>query len=440
MAIKPNYLEKELRTLVTSDPDIFQFIQRASLDGLWYWDLENPEHEWMNPGFWELLGYNPDEKEHLASEWMDIIFPDDLKLAEENLKKHCEDPNHPYDQVVRYHHRNGTTVWVRCRGIALRDGSGKAIRMFGAHTDLTPLMQAEESLQVLNERFTLAADSAGIGIWDLDLTHNILVWDERMLELYQIKEEEFEGAYQAWLARTLPDDRDRMHEEIELAIKGKKPLDCEFRIALPDGSLRYLKTSARVGFAEDGTPLRMTGTLQDVTREKELLEEVKRLASTDVLTGVGNRRHFMSRAAEEISRARRAGDPLSFFLLDIDFFKRINDTYGHDGGDKVLQELAHKCLEVLRTSDVFCRIGGEEFAALLPETDMDNAARIAERLRISIEQMVVISGDDKIQFTACMGLAQLKKNDTTAEEVLKRADKALYEAKESGRNRVVLSK
>ena len=149
--MQDHYLKEELYSLLKHDDTIFEFLQLGSLDGVWYWDLETQTDEWMSPRFWELLGFNPAEKQHLATEWQDLIFPDDLQVAIENFNKHCADPNHPYDQTVRYHHKNGSTIWVRCRGIAIRDETGKPVRMLGAHTDLTALKRAEEDLQKTNE-------------------------------------------------------------------------------------------------------------------------------------------------------------------------------------------------------------------------------------------------------------------------------------------------
>ena len=108
-----NYLKKELYELIKTDESIFDFIQESSLDGLWYWDLEQPEEEWMNPKFWVVLGYDHREMPHKASAWQNIIHPEDLKLATDNFIKHCENPAHPYDQAVRYTHKNGSTVWIR---------------------------------------------------------------------------------------------------------------------------------------------------------------------------------------------------------------------------------------------------------------------------------------------------------------------------------------
>ena len=141
-----HYLEKELYGQLQKDTSLFEFLQLGSLDGIWYWDLEHPEVEWMSPEFWTLLGFSPGEKKHLASEWQALINEDDLALARDNFARHCEDPNHPYDQVVRYRHRDGSTVWVRCRGVAIRNGDGKPIRMLGAHNDITALKETEAAL------------------------------------------------------------------------------------------------------------------------------------------------------------------------------------------------------------------------------------------------------------------------------------------------------
>jgi PAS domain S-box-containing protein len=141
-----NYLKEEFDQRLHTDPALFDFLQAGSLDGIWYWDIERPENEWMSPRFWELFGYDPATKKHLASEWQEMIDPDDLLVAIDNFHKHCADPSHPYDQIVRYRHRDGSTVWVRCRGIAIRDQNGKPIRMLGAHNDLTQVMRLKQEL------------------------------------------------------------------------------------------------------------------------------------------------------------------------------------------------------------------------------------------------------------------------------------------------------
>lgn len=138
-----HYLKDELDTLLKGDSKIFDFLESCSLDGVWYWDLQSPEHEWLSPNFWTTLGYDPAKKQHLAAEWQDLIHPEDLKTALANFNEHCQDADHPYDQIVRYRHKNGSVVWVRCRGIAIRDDLGKPIRMLGAHNDITKIKEME---------------------------------------------------------------------------------------------------------------------------------------------------------------------------------------------------------------------------------------------------------------------------------------------------------
>ena len=157
-----NYLKKELYEQVRNDPAIFEFFQSGSLDGIWYWDIEHPEHEWMSPQFWQTLGYDFREKKHLASEWQNLIDKEDLQTALDNFYKHCEDPSHPYDQIVRYRHKDGSTVWVRCRGMAVRDENGKPVRMLGAHTNLTELKRAENELVQARQLESIGLLAGGI--------------------------------------------------------------------------------------------------------------------------------------------------------------------------------------------------------------------------------------------------------------------------------------
>lgn len=142
-----HYLKRELYERIQSDPKFFDFLQAGSLDGIWYWDLDQPDHEWMSPEFWQQFGYEPSKRQHLASEWQDLIHPDDLEAAKHNFERHLEDPFHPYDQIVRYRHRLGHWVSVRCRGLAIRDTEGRPRRMLGVHTDVTSLVHAQEALQ-----------------------------------------------------------------------------------------------------------------------------------------------------------------------------------------------------------------------------------------------------------------------------------------------------
>lgn len=151
-----HYLKRELYALAQADADVFEFLQAGSLDGIWYWDLDAPEHEWMSPRFWEVLGYDHSDREHFASEWQDLICQEDLQRALDAFHAHAADPSVPYDVIVRYKHGAGSTVWIRCRGICIRDAHGKPIRMLGAHTDITAHKEAEARARALAEQLVAA--------------------------------------------------------------------------------------------------------------------------------------------------------------------------------------------------------------------------------------------------------------------------------------------
>lgn len=166
--------------------------------------------------------------------------------------------------------------------------------------------------------------------------------------------------------------------------------------------------------------------------------ELEKLATTDFLTGINNNRSFFEISEKEISRARRFRHPLSIVMFDIDFFKRVNDEYGHATGDQVLVEIAGICHETLRVSDTLGRLGGEEFAVLLPHTDIDGAKTVAEYLRSAIEKAEIETASGIIKVTASFGITELKGTDGEIKELLVRADAALYEAKRNGRNGIII--
>lgn len=167
-------------------------------------------------------------------------------------------------------------------------------------------------------------------------------------------------------------------------------------------------------------------------------EQMRTLATTDMLTGVANRRQLVEAGMHEFDRARRYSSPLSVVMVDIDRFKAINDTWGHPTGDRVIQSLARVMVGVVRDQDVVGRLGGEEFAAILPETRMEGALVIAERLRHAVQENLAVVTDDgqTVRFTVSVGVATLTGGITSFEDLMSQADRMLYRAKEGGRNQV----
>ncbi|MBL8063673.1 MAG: diguanylate cyclase [Anaerolineales bacterium] len=216
-------------------------------------------------------------------------------------------------------------------------------------------------------------------------------------------------------------------------------LNSTFDIQLTGDTPTYLEVKVSPILGRGEKLLGRLVILHDITKLKDIQNELQLLASRDSLTGAVNRRHFMELAEFELARARRYQHSLALVLMDMDGFKKVNDTYGHQAGDQALLALKKVCIQGTRTVDIFARLGGEEFVLLMPETDKEAAAVIAERLRAVLENTVIRCDPHKFKVTISMGVTEydMQKNDTLG-AMLNRADKALYQAKANGRNQVLI--
>lgn len=210
----------------------------------------------------------------------------------------------------------------------------------------------------------------------------------------------------------------------------------------PDSSFGYhfdlMQQSCTMGplRGEDNSITSLFLIVQDVTELATYEQKLIEMNTVDALTGVYNRRSLESRLKEECERHNRYGRAFSVMMIDIDFFKKVNDTYGHQGGDLVLKNVASKAASVIRKTDFLARYGGEEFCCLLPETEGGAAETVAENLRLNIETMESPFSKKVIKVTISLGITSFESGETP-ESFLKRADEALYEAKRNGRNRFV---
>lgn len=178
--------------------------------------------------------------------------------------------------------------------------------------------------------------------------------------------------------------------------------------------------------------------LRDNTEMRSYVNNLKQLATFDTLTGIFNRRQFLDIAPVELNRAEKKGRPFSLVLFDLDHFKLVNDSFGHDAGDLVLQQTSRLIGEHMRSGSLYARYGGEEFVVLIPEADGEQAVAIIERLRLALEKAIVVYGEKAIEITASFGISTYQFNkDLTLDDYLKQADEAMYAAKEQGRNSIV---
>jgi len=190
---------------------------------------------------------------------------------------------------------------------------------------------------------------------------------------------------------------------------------------------------------ESGAVTHFASIERDLTRYKRMESQLINMALFDSLTGALSRPAFLDQSDKEVARSKRYNRPLSVMMIDIDHFKSINDNYGHAAGDNVLQIFVEAIQEVIRTTDFLGRVGGEEFALLLPDTSAKSAYHLAERVRERITKYPYLAGDMLIEVTASLGVAELQTRDPDIKALLNRADEALYTAKQSGRNRVTMA-
>lgn len=239
--------------------------------------------------------------------------------------------------------------------------------------------------------------------------------------------------HSSWGEFVIEEDQVQTVEANARLIKGENLVGFENRFRCKDGSVKWLSWSAFPDLERE----RVFSVIRDITAEKKMKAELEHLARTDPLTGANNRRFFMEQIEKEMKRCQRHRLPLAVLLMDIDHFKSVNDTYGHDIGDEVLVKLVDCCHEQLRKTDLFCRFGGEEFSAALIQTDREKAMQGCERLREELKKIVISTPKGDLSISVSIGVTVLTAEDCSLDSVLKRADDALYLAKGGGRDRVV---
>ncbi|MBJ9977601.1 sensor domain-containing diguanylate cyclase [Pseudomonas sp. S75] len=306
---------------------------------------------------------------------------------------------------------------------------------------LLALLHAQGEVARLSERdqlFSSLLDSVNAVLWAFDWeTRQVLYVSPAYERIYGRSASLLMADFNQWRDAIHPDDLDHAERSLaQVLVKGTVE-DREYRIINADGQVRWLSDKCYINQRRKGERVIIVGIAEDITDKKHLEGELKRLATTDVLTQSSNRRHFFECAHHAFDRARENGTPLSFLLLDIDDFKLINDSYGHPEGDQVLQRIADSGKTILRRGDLFGRIGGEEFAAVFPGCEAEVAEQIAERLQREIQRLSFSHGQERFGVTVSQGLTSLRNEDTSLDSLFARADAAMYEAKRMGKNQIV---
>lgn len=317
-----------------------------------------------------------------------------------------------------------------------------------AHLPITGRKLAEIALIQSEKRLNQAQRLARVGSFERSLDSGQGYWSEELFRMIGLPPAEHSPPFEAFLQAVHAEDRHRVARVVDRVARQTEPEEFEFRIVAPDGTIRHLSASIALERDERGNPASYHGAMVDVTRLKEVEASLVHLAATDELTGISNRRRFLELLRAEMGRCERYGHHVSLLMLDIDNFKQINDTYGHAVGDEVLRELAGIVGGALRGTDVFGRIGGEEFAVILTEATPEMALAASRRLVAGVAEAGARTSAGTLSLTVSAGLATVYSGMTRPGDVggtcgmnpdslLRMADEALYRAKAEGKNRVV---
>lgn len=310
----------------------------------------------------------------------------------------------------------------------------------GSHNDACAgvrreLETAREEIAKLNRTLHRIQQIARLGYWRLSLKSSDLFWSEVIYDIFGVDPETFTPSLVAFKAMVHPEDLESVESAI-IRAQQQGHHDVVHRIVRPDGDVRWVHELA--DSVPEGDDQVLIGTVRDITEQKKLELRLRQLSRTDELTGLFNRRYFMQRLLQELARYRRYGRPTAVVLFDFDHFKRINDTHGHPAGDQVLVTISKLLRERLRTNDIPARLGGEEFALLLPETDLAEAVEVAEKVRQLVQQQPFVSEEgQRFEASITCGVSAFHGTEETVEAILHRADQNLYDGKRAGRNRVV---
>ena len=343
VAAQDHYLKREFYDELRANPAIIEFLEAGAVDGLWYWDLEKPENEWLSPSFWRTLGYDPREKQHLASEWKDMLFPEDLPTSEENFHRHCADPAHPYDQLVRYRHKDGSTVHIRCHGLAIRDAAGKPVRMVGVHNDVTAALREQARRLGLenDKRFRTMANSMSQLAWIARADGFIFWYNQRWYDYTGTTPEQMEGW--GWQSVHDPAVLPEVMANWTDAIASGKPFEMEFPLRGTDGRFRAFLTRWQPLKDADGRVVQWFGTNTDVEALKHAEEKV-RLLNVELEQRVHERTAQLQIANQELeSFSYSVSHDLRAPLRAVDGFSQaVIEDYGRllpDEGRRYLQTI-----------------------------------------------------------------------------------------------------
>lgn len=405
--------------------------------GFWQWNIDSGEltidERWAN-----MVGYQLSELcPFTFQKWEALLHPLDRKMNLEKITGALEGKTDTYDCILRLKHKDGGWRWIHTRGVLLEDSNSDEQWLLGSHVDVTDYKEKEHQLGQLAESLPGIIYSF---VMEPDGTRHFPYMSRKTEDFYGFPPE-FAMRYPDRIFDVVhPDDLDRVMETITHSYESLCQWECDYRV-LVDGKSCWMKGVSQPERDNDGV-VTWHGMIINIDKQKQLEEDLKRLSITDELTGAFNRRHILSELEAQLLEHERYGHPFSLASIDIDSFKKINDTFGHLAGDAVLKTFADIVFQRIRKTDSFARIGGEEFIVLMPHTKLADAYSLAEDLRKALKAHSFVPADgQKLEITISAGVVCCSEEKVSSiSELLLACDQSLYEAKELGRDRCVARK
>lgn len=335
-------------------------------------------------------------------------------------------------------HRDGSLRKMLCTGEAITAGSERYL--VTVMNDMTEKYRLQAELRAAHDRQKNILEGARLGAWEWHVPSGGLYCNERSAAILGHTLAELEPAsILSWRERMHPEDRVESERRLARHFDGEHEVyEHEFRMRHRDGTWVWVLARGKVFVRdEQGRPQRMYGIHSDISARKQMEEQIRDLAIRDPLTGLHNRRYVMDRLQELLGEFRRDGRDFCVALIDLDFFKKVNDVHGHQGGDLVLQEFARLVEAGIRPYDILARYGGEEFILVAPGARADGVSHLVERLMATVRETVLPFAGRKIRFTFSCGIAdssELDPDEAALPDLIARADQRLYAAKAGGRD------
>ncbi|HEX7951524.1 MAG TPA: PAS domain S-box protein, partial [Burkholderiales bacterium] len=393
----------------------------------------SPEGKWLqvNPALCNLLGYSEAELTQLT--FQDITHPDDLEADLEQVGRILRAEISNYQMEKRYFCKDGREVWALLSVSLVRDEDGRPAQFIAQIQDITARKQAEGALIETEARFRATFDHASVGIMHSTLDRRILTANRKFCEMVGYSAQELQQGSVKRLHH--PDDSDADQPlEKQLLAGDIGHFSFEKRYVRKDGSVFWANRAVSLVRDAGGKPLYFIRVIEDISARKDAEEKLLHLANFDSLTNLPNRAKFHDRLSQVLALAQRRKENLGVMFLDLDQFKQVNDTLGHDTGDQLLKQVAARLLQAVRASDTVGRLSGDEFAIVLPGLrGAEDACLVATKIIGALAAPFDLAGHER-SVTASIGVGMFPQNGNDELALMKCADKAMYIAKQRGRN------